>query len=61
VGEAGLYAPSQDPIALARTIQQAMDVPLDARARARQRILDCFPMEKRQQSFEALIDSLLGN
>jgi len=60
VGEAGLYTRSQDPALLAQAIREALNEPDAARGRARQRILECFPLSKRQEAIEHLIDSLTG-
>jgi len=58
VGEAGIYADSQQPEATARAIRAALELPESARPRIRQRILNDFPLEKRQRRFEQIIAQL---
>jgi glycosyltransferase involved in cell wall biosynthesis len=55
VGDAGWYVPYGDPDAAARAIREALDAPAAASRAARRRIIDHFPLDKRQH---ALVDAL---
>ncbi|MBZ5596310.1 MAG: glycosyltransferase family 4 protein [Acidobacteriia bacterium] len=57
VGEAGLYAGSQEPDAVADVIREALVQPEAVRLSARQRILHRFPMAKRREALDQLIDT----
>jgi glycosyltransferase involved in cell wall biosynthesis len=61
VGDAGMYADSREPRAVADAIQHALT--LDARwgDRARERIWREFPIERRREKMFALLDTLTTN
>lgn len=59
VGPAGVYADSQEPAALAAAIGQGLSLPHRAREKARQRVLNCFPLAKREEQLVEVIHSLL--
>jgi len=59
VGDAGVYVDSVEPAALAHAIQSALLQDAACGARARERILREFPLERRREKLFALIDSLL--
>jgi hypothetical protein len=58
VGDAGLYATSQEPADLAEKVQEALAQPNGNRLRARNRILTHFPVEARRTAFCRLIEEL---
>ncbi|MDL1894835.1 glycosyltransferase family 4 protein [Anaerolineae bacterium CFX7] len=60
VGDAGVYVDSVEPAALAHAIQNALLQDAACGARARERILREFPLERRREKLFALIDSLLS-
>ena len=60
VGEAGVYASRQAPAAIAQAVQHAFTLPETARLQARQRVLEVFPMAKRNGEIERLIEELLA-
>jgi len=59
-GDAGVFVDSPEPAALAQAIAQALTFPESERGAVRQRILDCFPIEKRGQLLESLIRPLMN-
>jgi glycosyltransferase involved in cell wall biosynthesis len=59
VGDCGVYIENQEAGEMAKRIREALTLPDSLRNRARQRILDCFPLKRRQLSFDAIIDGLL--
>jgi glycosyltransferase involved in cell wall biosynthesis len=59
VGETGVYIDSPTPDALAEGIRQALELPSEARAQARKKILDDFPLEKRRQALIDLVEKHL--
>jgi glycosyltransferase involved in cell wall biosynthesis len=59
VGEAGCYVESDQPAELARVIAQALNSEPGRRRQARERILSCFPPERRRQALHTLIDQIL--
>jgi len=60
VGDTGIYIESPDPMETSKAIETALASPEAARASIRQRILDEFPMEKREELLEQLIRPLLN-
>jgi glycosyltransferase involved in cell wall biosynthesis len=59
VGEAGIYAESNQPEAIAKAIHQALDCDPALGEAARNRILTLFPMAERQKALYALVDRLV--
>jgi glycosyltransferase involved in cell wall biosynthesis len=59
VGDAGVLIESQEPAAVAEGIRKALGMGPDAPARARQRILTTFPMERRKQGILRVVDEAL--
>jgi len=59
VGDAGVYAASNDPLDVAVAIRRALTLDGSARQRARERILTQFPVERRRKALYALVDQLL--
>jgi glycosyltransferase involved in cell wall biosynthesis len=55
VGDTGLYVESQDPAQIAAAVTEGLEMGSEARRLARERILDCFPVERRQQALQALV------
>jgi glycosyltransferase involved in cell wall biosynthesis len=60
VGDAGIYAESHAPRAIADAIQHALTLDVHWGERARERILRKFPMHARREKMFALIDKLLS-
>lgn len=58
VGDCGFYVDTTHPQILAQTIEQALASPVSLRVRASERILTCFPIEKRAQELRRLIVEL---
>jgi glycosyltransferase involved in cell wall biosynthesis len=59
-GEAGIFVDTPAPASLAGAINAALAYPDEARAQFRQRILDEFPLARRGQMLEELIQPLLN-
>lgn len=59
VGDAGIYADSPEPQALARAIRLGLEQDIALGCRARERILSAFPLEKRRQHLFNLVHELL--
>ena len=59
VGDAGVLIRSQEPEAVAGGVREALAFGPDAPARARERILSRFPMEKRGAELLAVVESAL--
>jgi len=59
VGDCGVYVSSREPASIAQAVKAAMGLPEKERARARERILKRFPLEKRRRSLDLLINHLL--
>lgn len=57
VGDCGVYVQEHTPEALARGIAEALRRP-ELGPRARQRIIECFPLEKRRRELLAIMDAL---
>jgi len=60
VGDTGVYVESNDPTDIAGAIRRALELGESTRRRARERILVHFPVERRRQALNALIDQLLN-
>jgi glycosyltransferase involved in cell wall biosynthesis len=54
-GDIGIFFDTPEPTAIAQAIEKALGYPQEARASARQRILDRFPVSKRSELLEELI------
>jgi glycosyltransferase involved in cell wall biosynthesis len=59
-GDSGIFVETPEPALLAEAIEKALGFPQEARTSIRQRILDQFPMEKRGQLLQQLIDRLMN-
>lgn len=59
-GDSAIVVDTPVPASIARAIAEALTYPEEARAPIRQRILEHFPLEKRGQSLDQLIRSLLN-
>jgi glycosyltransferase involved in cell wall biosynthesis len=59
VGDAGILIDSQEAAAVAEGIRRALAMGPDAAARARERILTTFPMEKRREGILRVVDEAL--
>jgi glycosyltransferase involved in cell wall biosynthesis len=60
VGDAGVLIESQDPDAVAAGVQRALDMGPGAAARARERILTAFPMERRRAGILGVVEEAVG-
>lgn len=58
VGEDGLIVNSNDPSALVTAIEQALRMPSSTGSKARQRIVDLFPLQKRVDRLKELISEV---
>ncbi len=61
VGDAGIYAESNKPQDMARAIQHALTLDASWGERARERIIQEFPMDARREKLFCLIDRLLAD
>lgn len=59
-GDSGEFVDAPEPVMLAHAIGKALTCSDEARSEIRQRILDCFPMEKRGQLLDELIRPLMN-
>jgi glycosyltransferase involved in cell wall biosynthesis len=59
VGDCGFYVDRLEPEALAEKIEEALQAPGELGKRARQRILENFPLEKRRRELLGALDSLV--
>jgi glycosyltransferase involved in cell wall biosynthesis len=59
VGDAGVLIGSQQPMAVAAGVREALALGPDAHARARERILSAFPLEKRRAELLRVVDEAL--
>lgn len=57
-GDAGIYVPAQDPIAAGDAIAQALRCDAEAGRRARQHIIDRFPIDRRRAGLRAVIEAV---
>ena len=60
IGDAGWTVASPDAGAIAGALDRALAVPPTARARARQRIAETFPLARRRRSLHTLMDGLVA-
>jgi glycosyltransferase involved in cell wall biosynthesis len=60
VGDAGVLIESQAPGAVADGIRRALELGPDAAARARERILTAFPMERRREGILQVVEDALA-
>jgi glycosyltransferase involved in cell wall biosynthesis len=58
VGDAGAYADSTDPQALAAAVRRGLGLGEETRRRARARVVEQFPLERRRQALTALVEGL---
>ena len=58
-GDAGIFFDAPEPTAIAQAIEKALVYPPEARASARQRILDHFPLDKRSELLDELIRPMI--
>lgn len=58
VGDCGFYSDSPEPLDIAEAIEKALESSGSIRARARERILSNFPLEKRRKLLEEIIWSI---
>jgi len=58
VGDAGLYAESQDAADVAEKVREALTQPISRRLGARHRILTYFPVDSRRKAFQQLFEEL---
>ena len=59
VGDAGVLIESQEPDEVAAGIKRALDLGPDAAARARERVLTEFPMERRRDGILQVVQDAL--
>jgi glycosyltransferase involved in cell wall biosynthesis len=59
VDETGVQVDEPEPAQLAAAIARALDSSDDARAAARQRVLDCFPLSIRREGLQALVGEVV--
>ena len=60
VGDAGVLVPTQRPEDVAEGVRRALAMPLEAHARARERILREFPLERRRERVLEVVEEALG-
>jgi hypothetical protein len=60
VGDAGVLIESQDPEAVAGGVRRALELGPAAAARARERILTAFPMERRRDGILEVVEDALA-
>ena len=60
VGDAGVLIDSQRPAEVASGVRRALELGPQAAQRARERILERFPMERRREGILAVVDQALG-
>ena len=61
VGEAGVLIESQEPDAVAEGVRRALELGPPASARARERILSAFPMERRRDGILRAVEDALAS
>lgn len=59
VGDAGHVVPYGDTDAAAEAVREALDAGEEARARARQRVVDAYRLERRREGLEAVVKDLV--
>lgn len=60
IGNTGFYVPLGDPDATAKAIAKALQQPEELGRRARERIMELFPMERRVKGLAKAIDEVTG-
>lgn len=60
VGEAGVYVESNEPADVADGVRRALGLGGEARQRARARIIEHFPLERRRKGLQGLVAELLA-
>ena len=60
VGDTGVVVESPEPAEIAAGVNEALGLPEEARARARDRVLDRFPLEVRRRGLLRLVDEALA-
>ncbi len=60
VGDCGIYLNSNEPTAIASGVAQALAMTTEDRQRARQQILECFPMRKRVEALQQMLQVVSG-
>jgi len=60
VGDAGVLIESQEPAAVAEGVRKALAMGTGAAARARERILTAFPMERRREGILRVVDEAVA-
>lgn len=60
IGDTGFYVPLGDPDATAKAIAKALQQPEELGRRARERIMELFPMERREKGLAKAIDEVTG-
>jgi glycosyltransferase involved in cell wall biosynthesis len=61
VGDCGIYIDSAEPAAIAGGVQRALNLDDELGHRARQRIVDHFPLARRKKGISKLIDQMLND
>lgn len=61
VGEAGVYVRSGEPSALAASIHRALSLDAEWGGRARERIVQNFPLERRRKGMEELLEVVVND
>lgn len=59
VGETGVVVPTASPSDVAEGVRRALALPDDARARARERVCERFPLEVRRRGLQRAVEELL--
>ena len=60
VGDTGIYIEEQTPKAVAEAIKKALALPDDYGLKARQRIIDVFPLEKRKEALLKAVEDVMN-
>jgi glycosyltransferase involved in cell wall biosynthesis len=60
VGDAGVLIESQEPAAVAEGVREALAMGPGTAARARERILTAFPMERRREGILRVVDEAVA-
>jgi glycosyltransferase involved in cell wall biosynthesis len=59
VGDTGFYVPYDNPKATAEAIEEALDAPTEVGKKARKRIKDMFPLQKRKEKLLEIINAMM--
>ena len=59
VGDTGVYVKSAEPGDVAAGVRRALELSAEARQRARERVLACFPLERRREGLQRIVAELL--